>query len=142
MDRERNTAQGKKPQSLRLTIHYEGDKVTLVSQHLVDMISLPSDPLEYSEKESGFWFVVKDNKEKTLYRRITQSPIQYAVEVRTNDPDRPLSWKTVDDPKGEFVLLLPAYRQAASVSLFSSPLSLKEARVPAKEFARISLERR
>jgi len=138
--KERNDDQGKKPGTLRLVIHYKGDNVELVSHQLVDMIPLPSDPLEYSDKEAGFWFVVKDKKKQTLYRRIIQNPIKYAVEVRSDDPDRPLSWASVEKPEGEFILMLPAFEDAENVLLFSSPLTMKDAMRPAREFASISLK--
>lgn len=141
METRTTEIQPRKPKTLRLTLHYEGDKVNLISQQVVDMICPPTDPLEYSEEEAGFWFMLRDRHEQILYRRIIQSPMQYAVEIRSNDPDRPLSWKTVNSPRGEFVLLLPALEEAATVSLFSSPFSLKEAMGPAREFATIPLER-
>ena len=141
MDTRRKEIQGRKPKTVRLTLHYEGGKVNLISQNLVDMICPPSDPLEYSEEEAGFWFMARDQNEKILYRRVIQCPMQYAVEIRSNDPDRPLSLKTVNSPRGEFVLLLPALEEAVTVSLFSSPFSLKEAMEPAREIATIPLKR-
>ena len=127
--------------TIRLVLEYKENDVNLISQQQVDMIPPPSDALEYSERETGFWFVVKDKEKRVLYRRIIQNPIKYAVEVRSDDPDRPLAWETVKEPQGVFVLMLPAFDEAATVSLFSSPFTLEDSMRPAKEFASISLKR-
>lgn len=125
--------------SIRLTFSYEGSDVRMVSKQSVEMVAPPSDPILAQENKSGFWYELRDAEGKTIYRRVIQNPIKFAFEVRS-DPERPLAWQTVSQPRGSFVLLLPELEQAKTLVLFSSPLEPKRAFEPAKELTRFSLE--
>lgn len=125
--------------ALRLIFEYEGDHISLVSARRVAMMVPPSDPLAARRRESGFWFELKDGSGKTLYRRVTHDPIQRAVELRSDDPDRPFTREDVKNPAGTFVLLVPDLAEAREVALSSSPPG-REALAPAKEIARFRIE--
>lgn len=127
--------------TLRLTFSYEGSDVRLVSLQSVEMVPLPSDPVYAQEPRTGFWYEVRDTKGRTLYRRATQNPIKFAAEVRSDDPERPLMWQKVSEPKGSFVLLMPDLKEAQTLVLFSSPLDPEKAAGLANEIARFDLTR-
>ncbi len=128
------------PQAVRLVFEYKGSQIKLLSEKRVEMIAPPSETRELGKNASGFWYEVSDAKGKALYRRVVQNPIPAAVEVRTDDPYRPLAWeKPGQDLKGQFVLLIPQLKAAAKVTLFSSPLNLKSGMEPAKELKSFAL---
>ena len=126
--------------SLRLTFSYEGSDVRLVSRQSVEMVPPPSDHLRTLEGQTGFWYELRDAEGRTLYRRITETPVKFAAEVRSDDPRRPLTWEKVSRPQGHFVLLMPDLDQARTLVLFSSPLEPEAAAKPAKEIARFDLQ--
>lgn len=132
---------GRKPNfpTLRLTLTYEGSDLRLTSRENVQMVSPPSDPIRPQKGETGFWYEVRDGEDRTLYRRVIQNPIKFAVEVRSDDPERPLAWQEVSEPRGEFILLVPDLDRAHMLVLFSSPLEPGVAPRPAKEIARFDL---
>ena len=125
--------------SLRLTFSYQGNEVQLISQQAVKMVSPSSDSLTVQEGQTGFWYELWDAQGDTLYRRVIQNPIKFVVEVRTEDPETPLNWEEVAEPKGTFVLLAPDLRQVRTLALFSSPLEPKKMNEPAKELTRFDL---
>ena len=126
--------------TMRLTFSYEGTDLRLISQQSVRMVPPPSDSLRAEEEQTGFWYEVHDAGGSTLYRRVTQNPIKFAVEVRSDDPDRPLNWQQVDEPRGTFVLLIPDLDSALEVVLFGDPLEPDAPSGPAKEIARFDLK--
>lgn len=125
--------------ALRLVFSYEGENVKMISKQRVDMKPPPSDPLTPAKGAAGFWYELTDKEGRTLYRRIKQNPIEYAVEVRSDDPHRPLRWEKGKEVKGEFILVVPVIATAEVLTLFSSPLSAGKESVPAKELARFLL---
>jgi hypothetical protein len=135
----RRQDRGRNVRTLRLTFTYEGSDVRLVSQQSIEMVPPPSDPIHAAEGQTGFWYELKDAAGRTLYRRVTQNPIKFATEVRSDDPRRPLAWESVSEPKGSFVLLMPDLDQARMVVLMSSPLERTAMVGPAGEIARFDL---
>lgn len=125
--------------SVRLTFSYEGSDVRLVSRQSIEMLSPPSDAIQVQEGQAGFWYELRDAEGRTLYRRVIQNPIKFAFEVRS-DPERPLAWQKVSEPRGYFTLLMPELEQAKTLVLFSSPLEPEGVPVPAKELTRFNLE--
>ena len=78
----------------------------------------------FPKNESGFWYELKDSKNKTLFRRVIENPLQHYVEVRSNNPDRPFTWEKLAKPSKIFILLVPELKEARDISLFSSPLGV------------------
>lgn len=125
--------------TMRLTFSYEGSNVRLASMQKIEMLAPQSDTIRVQEGQAGFWYELRDVEGRTLYRRVIQNPIKFAFEVRS-DPERPLAWKKVSGPRGEFVLLMPELEQAKTLVLFSSPLEPEGSPGPAKELTRFNLE--
>lgn len=125
--------------AMRLTFSYEGSNVRLASMQRIEMLAPRSDPIRTQEGHAGFWYELRDAEGRTLYRRVIQNPIKFAFEVRS-DPERPLAWQKVSEPRGNFVLLMPDIEQAKMVVLFSSPLEPEGVPGPAKELTRFNLE--
>jgi len=112
-----------------------GSKVELVSSQSVEMKSIISDPIQETESKSGFWYELRNAEGQIIYRHIQQNPIRYAVEV-PSEPERPIAWQSVKDPKGTFVLLIPDIDKADSLVLFSSPLEVQKSQQSVKELVR------
>ena len=125
--------------TLRLTLSYEGSNVRLVSRQRVEMVSPQSDAAASRQGQPGFWYEVRDEKDRTLYRRVVQNPLRFAAEIRSDDPEWPLSWQEVRHPRGDFVLLMPDLDAAHALVLFSSPMERGAPPGPAEEIARIDL---
>ncbi len=131
-------SQGQLP-SLRLTFEYEGRKVQLISQERVKVMSPPSEILHEYKGQSGFWYDVIDAQEHLLYRRAAQNPIQFDVEIFTDDPEAPIVRRKIDNPHGQFSLLVPDMPEATALVFFSSPPEPEFAYEPAQESARFDL---
>lgn len=129
---------------LRLTFSYRGQDIELVSTQAVDMKIPPADALQWDERSSGFWVLLRDAGGQPLYRRITADPIQTSVEYPSDDPKRPLARQDVASPEGVFVVLVPDLPQARTVALFSSGGAGAEQRTTAtaaREIATFDLRR-
>lgn len=126
--------------SLRFTFEYAGERIRLVSRQRVDATALPTDELRPTQGETGFWCELRDAKGTTLYRRVQgEHPIRAAVQIRTDDPARPLSQVDVAQPQGTFVLLVPDLPAAATLALVGSPPGARGLAVPAREIARFEV---
>jgi hypothetical protein len=123
----------------RLVFFYEGDNVRLVSRQRVVMKVPPSDPPTLKGDQAGFWVEVRDSEERVLYRRVMPNPIASGVEVRSDDPERPLSWRELKEPRGSFTLLVPDIGATSSLVLLGSPGGRGAPTGPAKEIARFDL---
>ena len=128
-----------KNRALRLTFSYVGSGVQLIARQSLEMTPLPSDPLNAREGETGFWYEIRDANGHPIYRRITENPLRFAVEIRTDDPSQPLTWQKVSQPQGQFLLLLPDLDQAQTLVLFSSPPEPEGGTKPSQEIARFDL---
>jgi hypothetical protein len=139
IDRFRKKEGGKKNRAVRLTFSYEGDAVKLIKQQPLEMIAPPSDELRQKKEASGFWVEVHNLDRKVVYRRATENPIKKFVEVRSDDPDRPLAMVEVEEPSGIFTILIPEIIEGGEIALFSSPLKREKTRKPAVEIGRYKL---
>ena len=102
-------------QSVRLIFEYEGDKVRLVSQQVVDMavtgFDLPqTDQLAYHVE-------ARDVNDKTLARVPARNAMQQSVEVFPEHPGEPITRHDVPVPKGAFTVVVPAPAAAHHVTL-------------------------
>lgn len=121
--------------ALRVALAYEGESLRVLSRQSVAMRTLPSDPLQANERESGFWFQVEDSNKNTLYRRVMDNPLRFDTETPTDDPRRPLYRVPLEKVNGVFHLLVPLSmsNRADTVRIFSSPLDPKGSTQPARE---------
>jgi hypothetical protein len=113
-------AAAKSPKALRLTFSYEGDKVKLISQQSVQMTLPPSDSLEGYEEHKGFWAELKNDKKKTLYRRVLHNPTRNDAEVFSDDPAEGISRKMVPERTGVFSVVVPDTAKGHEVLLSRS----------------------
>ena len=136
-------ATGAKPaKAVRLVFLFAGDQVTLVSQQAVDMVLPPSDPVEGTAAQWGFWYELRDAQDRPLYRKVMHHPMREDVEVFSNDPQQPSTARhALANRKGLFVVLVPDSESGRTVTLSSSPPSLALAHQPATVIARVSLNK-
>jgi hypothetical protein len=133
---------------LRLTFAFDGDEVTLVSRHSVEMVLPPSDPVEGFERQQGSWYELKDAQDRTLYRRVAPHLVPRDVEVFSGDPSRPIARHPVARPTGVFTVLVPDVEEGKALTLSSSSVGSTARGVqasvgpeqPAVEFARFQLK--
>ncbi len=123
--------------ALRLIFSYKGNRARLESQQAVEMMVPPSHPTHDYGKQSGFWFELRDAKDRVLYRRAMHDPIQTEMEAPSGDPKRPFTRVPVQDPQGTFAILVPALEAAHSVLVCASPSDARA--TAAKEIVRVSL---
>lgn len=117
----------KSPKAVRLTFSYKGEDVKLISQQPVEMTVPPSDSLEDYEEHKGFWAELKDDKAKTLYRRVMHNPTRNDAEVFSNDPEEGISRKMTPERTGVFVVVVPdtAKGHEVLISRSSAPPTTK-----------------
>ena len=123
----------------RLTFSYKGDKIKLLTTQTLRMKPLISPNLKNKKAISGFWYELRDIKGRTLFKHIEYNPIQYEVEVRSDDANRPFTRIKVKNPSGIFTLLIPYFREATEVALFSSPPETMGE--PAREIGRFPMHK-
>jgi hypothetical protein len=126
--------------ALRLTFDYEGDRVELVAQQRVEMTLPPSDPIEEGEGQAGSWYVLRDRNGAPVYRRVIQNPIRVDEEIFSDEPGNTLARRPVEQPRGQFVLLVPDIEEARALSLVGPPAEPRAGARPAEEIARFDLE--
>jgi hypothetical protein len=124
---------------LRLTFSYEGDRVELVSRQRVQMTLPPSHLLDEGEDQSGFWFTVRAEDGRPLYRRVIQSPIRVDAEVFSPQPSQNIHRVAIAHPRGTFVLLVPDIAAARTLTLHMHPVQPDAQARPAREIARFPL---
>ncbi len=128
--------------ALRLIFAYEGFNVRLLSSQRLEMTTPPSDPFPGEEgprEQTGFWFELDDANGRPLYRRVLDNPIKFSVSLLSDDPEHRFTNQMIQDPRGDFMLIVPDLDQAATLALFSSP-EREGYPEPAKEIARFDLK--
>lgn len=155
----RDSASRGQARALRLTFSYEGGKITLVDRQLVDRPTQPSAPLLQEQRpresgkepagqaearrprgQSGFWVELHSRQGRPIYRLVMSNPIPFRAEV----PDEAGGFTNVDiqNPRGQFFVLVPNLAEAETVVLFSSPLKPGASLEPAEPIARFPLRSR
>ena len=104
--------------ALRLTFAFRGSQVQLVLIEAIDMIVPPSLDITDQPPGSAFWFELQDGKQTPIYRRVQRHQMSPSVEVRTDDPERPIAYVDSGREYGEFTLLVPSLPQARAVALY------------------------
>ena len=129
------------PRSLRLTFHFEADRVDLVRVERRQKVS-PGQalPIPVEGKNSGWWLVLVDASGKALFHRLLDDPFQMRAEHHS--PGGPPSAVFRSASSGEFEAIVPDDPAAQSVVLFSSPRSPERTAEPATEVARFRIDTR
>ena len=131
----------KPAKAVRMIFAFDGEHVHLISQQPVEMVLPPSDPVQGSEGQKGFWYELRDAQDRPLYRRVIHNPMREDVEVFSDDPKQSLARQTVPNRKGVFVVVVPDTEDGHTVTLSSSPRRVQMAHQPATEIARFPLRR-
>jgi hypothetical protein len=126
--------------TLRLTFAYEGSAVRLVSRMSVEMLLPKPNAVPIREGQSGFWYELRDNRDRVLYQRAVHNPIRFDVEIFPEDQKEPIRRRALANPRGTFDLLVPDVPEGDSVVLFSSPSEPERSTGPAHELGRFSLK--
>jgi hypothetical protein len=124
-----------------MVFSFDGDQVSLVSQESVEMVVPPSDTIPSAAGQKGFWYELRDAQDRPLYRRVMHQPMREDVEVFSDDPKQTVARQPAPDRKGVFVVLVPDVAEGHTVTLSSSPRSVRLAHEPAKEIARFALRK-
>lgn len=108
--------------ALRLIFSFDGYHVNLVSQQSIEMTLPFSDSLDGIEGHNGFWYELRDDQDRPLYRKFMQNPMQEDVEVFSDEPNKKsIARQTSPNRKGVFVALIPDVENGHAVTLWSSP---------------------
>lgn len=133
--------------TMRLTFSYDsadwaegGPLVRFVSREDLDMTPpLADDPDDSPQGRSGFWYEIRDERGRVLYRRSRHRPIEVLPEVMGEGDEGMPSRVPVDAPRGTFELLAPVLPGATAVVLFSSPPDPARLNEPAAEIFSLPL---
>jgi hypothetical protein len=136
---EQQPVSGREARSVRLTFSYDGDDVRLESRQPVEMLAPPSDPVEGSEHQAGFWTEVRDAQGSVLHRKVMHDPVRRDAEVFSPDPERSITRVPLERPRGAFAVLVPLVPGADHVALMGVPAAGAAAFAPAVELHRVSL---
>ncbi len=91
---------------------------------------------------SGFWYELRDESGKALYRRAGQSPIRTSAEILTDDREKPIVREELSDLSGHFVLIAPNLPEASTVALIGTQPRADSLAAPAEELAQFDLQTR
>jgi hypothetical protein len=127
--------------AVRLLLSFEGEGVNLLSQQSVEMTLPPSEQDGGAEGQRGFWYELRDEQNRPLYRRVMHNPMREDVEVFSDDPKQSVSRQIVPNRKGVFAVLVPDVEAGHTVALVGSPLRVDVANQPAREIARFTLRK-
>lgn len=125
--------------AVRLRFQYDGDAVKLVGRTPLDKVPPASDPIQGYEGQSGSWLEVRDASGRVVHRQVLHHPIKHDVEVFSGDPNRPFVRQMLDEPTGDFDVIVPEYQAPHSAVLFHSTHERGVPSGPSREFARFDL---
>jgi len=115
------------PRSLRLTFRYEGNYIELLRARRVSVVAPPSDTLGKLKPLTGFCFELLTARNRVLYRRFGENPIETSIEVPSGDVEKPFVRQAIEKPHGEFSLLVPVIDKAVKITLVSDAHHRKSA---------------
>lgn len=128
-----------RPGALRLTFAYEGRRVELINVQPVDTVAPEAPPSERGR--AGFWLEITERGGAPLFRRVLSEPLRRSVELLSEDPERPFERATIEDPSGQFQVMVPAVEEG-EVALFHSEPERGPGTRGRRELARFKLSRR
>jgi hypothetical protein len=134
---------GEQPtRAIRLLFSFAGNHVQLVSQQPVEMVLPPSDPVSPAAALRGFWYDLRDARDRSLYRRVIHNPLREDVEAFADNPHPGPGRHPGPHRRGVFVAVVPDIEQGQTVTLCSSPRGVgRVTQQPATEIARFALKK-
>ena len=107
--------------ALRLTFRISGSNMEPLDRQRLAMAVLPSSSLETDTPQSGFWFELQDAQRQPLYRWILKNPLLNFLEVRSENPEEPLSYQEAARPsEGVFSVVVPDLPDGDFVAFMAS----------------------
>jgi hypothetical protein len=92
--------------AVRLIFEYEGDRVRLISQQVVDMAVTGFDLPDVAQP--GYYVDARDAQNRTLARVVARGAFGSSMEVFPQKPGDPITRIDVDQPRGAFSVVVPA----------------------------------
>lgn len=126
-------------ESFRLTFRFDGDSIELVDQQRLRMIAPPpfGDP-PVAGVNNGTWLELLDEKGGRVAVRSLHDPFRRFAEHHS--PDGNIERFEREITTGQFEVLIPAARNATTVSLLSNETSPANRSAAATEVARFDLD--
>jgi hypothetical protein len=106
--------------TLRLTFSYEGDKIELIDRRSVEMIPPAPNTALPDADQTGFWFVVRDDKREVFYYRVIRNPMSQSSEVFVPAGEQTIANVNRERPRGTFEILVPDTPATFSLHLITS----------------------
>lgn len=106
-------------QAVRYRLGYEGTDVQLLAEQQLEATVPPSVEIGEGER-SGFWYELRDDEERVLYRRVLATPFSGEREVYDQETGAP-SWVAAARSAGTLWLLVPSLPDARQLVLHGSP---------------------
>jgi hypothetical protein len=125
--------------ALRLRLSIDRGRVELRSLLPVDTLTPPADPAPGTDM-SGFWVELRDEENRTLYRRVLPDLLQGTHEIFTGNPDEPIVRAPRAPGPMPFIVIVPDVPEAREVVFYGNPAEDHDR--PAYELARLELPRR
>ncbi len=98
--------------SVRFVCALSHGEYRLISRKDVQMTAFPGDGIINGKHPAGSWIELRSKEGKTLYTRIIHDQPDEHVEVRSDSPDKPLSWQKAKGFERIITFLVPALENA------------------------------
>lgn len=122
--------------ALRIVLSHKGKSFSVESVTRIEKLLQPTDSLGEIRDEQGAWVVIRDTKEKPLFRRNIRNPLG-SIEVFTGE-EREMRQVRVPERSGVVTFLLPILPDAKLVAFFASEPDNKDGYCSAKSVFEIS----
>jgi peptidoglycan hydrolase-like protein with peptidoglycan-binding domain len=115
--------------------------IRLANVEYLEQPAPPSDTLERLEPMSGAWTEVWDEHQRPIFRRFMHRPIRLTRELFPNEASDQFEQIPISAPRGEFEVVVPLTRRAATIVIWSSPLDLALEDQPAQPLVSLWIDR-
>lgn len=128
-------------ESWRLTFHFDGESVQLAESERLPMLAPAAvgEPPRGGEN-SGAWVEVLDSGGTALYHQLLHDPFHLRAEHHSPDGRIEVHWRPPEPT--DFEVIVPALRQAETVSVWATPPDEYEGRSAARMQGQFALHER
>jgi hypothetical protein len=109
----------RRPLTLRVTIAYDGERLSVQSVQRVAMITPPAVTPPPREGAAGFWFEVRDANGQLLFHRVLHDPMPQDLESFSED-GQTITRHPRPRERGTFEVLVPDVPGAQSFALWGA----------------------